>query len=305
MPDRMVWTGPDGSTVDLTDWGAGFFQTEGATGMQSPAWALSTSQLAGVDVVSVDALRAGPREVSLPMYLRAGSKQELRMKLRGLVHTMRPKAGAGALRVSTEWGTSRTLNCYCTGGLEGDTSLKIGGTGPWWRCVLKLFAADPWWYGDPVTVGFGLAEPAIFWSTTLPQPRSLSSSSIQGQRDIDLSDSDDPTPGLWTITGPGVGLTLTRQLLLPDGTVDPAPTATRSLVSSAAIPDGVGVVIRTKFGQQSIRRGDGTNLGGTLAAGSTFWSLVDGRVNRVSIQLGGAGGASKAEMVYQPKFGGS
>lgn len=299
MSERFVWSPADGSPdIDLTDEDAGFsWEAEGTRGLRSTSYSFVTSTSAGVDGEDVQAVRAEASHPSLGLLVRATSTAEFRARCRRLVHAMRPKAGPGTLTVTTEDGESRRLACYVEGGLEGDESNDTTLPGRWWRLVLKLYAPKPWWLGDPVTVDFGLAAPSIFLSATLPMPRTLSSSTIQGQRDIDLSDSDDAAYPVWTVTGPGVGLTL-RNL-----------TTGQVIQVDATLGDGQTMVIDTRPGHQEVRRGDldefdpAANLMGELAGDPALWPLIE-NVNRVSALLGGAGPKSRIAAVYQPRYAG-
>ncbi|SDG95021.1 hypothetical protein [Klenkia brasiliensis] len=306
MPDRITFTGPDGGFLDLTDEGVGLrVLAEGTRGLRSPAYRLATSRQAGIDGARLDAITADEADMALGLLVRADSEDQLRARVQNLVHVTRPKAGDGVLRVQRPDGTGRELTCRIVDGLAGNEDKGTSAPGRWWRALLKVWAGDPWWYGDQVTIGFGLAAPSVFLSPTLPMPRALSSSSIQGQQDVDVQLADDEVRGVWTVTGPGNGLLLRRELLLPDGvTVDPRPGATRVWQSSVAIPDGGTVVLDTRRGFQSFRRGDGTRLMSTVIGEPRAWALTDGRRNRVSVLLGDAGAGANVQYAYRPKFGG-
>ena len=289
MVDQMVWSAPDGSTVNLSDWSGGYYQLgDNTTGLRSPTYDLATSRFAGVDGTTVTAVRANPAEPTVALLIEASTKQLFRAKARALVRAMRPKAGPGTLTVTTEWGDSRSLSCYCTGGLEGDQANNVGGSGLWWRMVLKFYAPSPWWQGDERTITFGLSAPSAFFP--IP-PVLLSASNIQGALSIDLSDADAPSFPVWTITGPGSALTLSNT------------TTGRSIQLNTPIGDGQTVVIDTRPGLQSVRDGSGVNLMGSLASDPALFPLVEG-VNQVSALMAGAGAASSITGVYRPSYAG-
>lgn len=302
MPEQFVWTPADGSPpIDLTDEDAGYsVEAEGTRGLRSVSYSFATATFAGVDGEDVQAVRAEANHPSLGMLLRASSEAELRRRARGLVHAMRPKAGPGTLTVTTEDGESRRLSCYVEDGLAGDLAEDSEMPGRWWRFILKLYAPRPWWRGAAQTLDFGLAAPSVFLSSTMPFPRMLAASTIQGQRNVDLTAADATSYPLWTVTGPGSGLTLSNR------TRDPltGKQVVSTIQVNASVGDGQTIVIDTRRGQQSVRRGDGINLMGALASDPSLWPLVDGQVNEVTAVLGAAGAAARIRAVYEPRYAG-
>lgn len=288
MADQWTWESAQGETVILTDWAAGNYVTPIGEGASSPSYDVIADEYAGVDGSTVQAIRVPARTMTLGLYVDAPSKPEFRAKARRLVHLLRPKAGIGTLTCSTEWGESRSLACYCTGGLEGDMALNVGGSGFSWRMVLRFYAPDPWWYGPEQPVNFGLGAPTSFFPFF---PLRLSPSQVQGEFTVDLSGADVPSFPVWTITGPGTSLLLTNE------------TTGRSIEVAASLSAGQTMVIDTRAGQQSVRRGDGTNLMPTVTSGPALWPLVES-VNLVSAQLSGATSESRIEAVFAPRYAG-
>lgn len=289
MVDQMVWSAPDGSTINLSNWSAGYFQlADNTTGLRSPTYDLSTVSYAGIDGTTVTAVRAQASEPTVALLIEAATKQAFRAKARALVRSMRPKAGLGTLTVTSEWGESRSLSCYCVGGLEGDQANNVGGSGLWWRMVLKFYAPSPWWRGDVRSIMFGLSAPTSFFPIT---PVVLSSSNIQGALTVDLSDADAPSFPVWTVTGPGSALTLTNT------------TTGRTIQVTTPIGDGQSLIIDTRPGMQSVRDGNGVNLMGSLSSDPALFPLVEG-VNQISALLAGAGPASSISGTYAPSYAG-
>lgn len=290
MASRITWTAPNsGQVIEFTDMAAGYMVTDqGTTGLQSPPYALTTVTYAGVDGANVQAIRAEPNTPTLGIRMEAKSMEEFKRKRRALVHAMRPKAGPGRLTVTQEWGESRSLLCYCTEGLEGNEDFAVTGPGRWWKVLLKFYAPSPWWLGAPMALNVGLGGGQPFFPFF---PLRLAPSSVRGQFTVDLSDSDAPSYPVWTITGPGTSLTLSNL------------TTKRRITVNAALAAGETMVIDTRPGLQSVRRGDGTNLMGALASDPALWPLVEG-VNTVVAQLEGAGDASRVSGVYEPRFSG-
>jgi len=289
MPDSMVWTSADDNLViDFTDQVRFVVDPNGTRGLRSPSYSLASARYAGADGDTVDAVTAEPATPTIGLKMFATDEEDLRYRMRELVRALRPKAGPGTLTVTTPWGESRDLTCYCIGGLEGAESRGEIMPGRWWRVALKMHAPSPWWEGAERVIDFGLAAPSAFFPIF---PLVLSPSTIQGEFTVFLADSDAPTYPTWTITGPGSQLTLTNL------------TTGRSIQVNAPLGDGQSMTIDTRPGFQSVTRDDGTNLMDTLATDPALWPLVDD-VNVVSALLTNAGPASRIRGVYRPRFSG-
>jgi len=290
MADRITWTSADGATVlDFTDEGAGYrVLSNGTRGLRSVTYEMVTDRYAGLDGENVSNVRAVGNEITLGLLVKADGESELRTRIRGLVHAMRPKAGSGLLSYSTPEGETRTLDCYCTDGLQGDESGDTTLAGSWWKAALKFYAPSPWWLGEARSVAFALDAPSNFFPIFPLEP---SASSVQGMFTVDLSDTDAPTFPQWTVVGPGSSLLLENQ------------TTGRQIQINASLAAGESMLIDTRPGFQTIRRGDGTNLMPALASDPALWPLIEG-VNRVSAQLVGATSASRIIGAYRPRYAG-
>lgn len=287
--EEVVWSAADGATtVVLTDEAAGYrVLANGTTGLRSVTYEITASRYAGIDGSTVNAVRADPNEPTLGVLVQANNETDFAARARGLVRAMRPKAGPGTLTV-TRNGVARSLACYCAGGLEGDESVDVTLPGRWWKMLLRFYAPDPWWYGAEQSFAVGLGAPVSFFP--IP-PVTLSSSTVQGEFTLDLSDADDVAFPLWTVTGPGTQLTLTNS------------TTGRVIEVSADLSAGQTMTIDTRQGHQSVRRDDGTNLMGSLGSDPALWPLVDGE-NVISAQLLGATAESRIEAMYRVRYAG-
>jgi hypothetical protein len=284
----MVWTAPDGGTLDLHDQERYIVDPGGTRGLRSVTYSMTTARFGGLDGETVQAVRADANTPTVGLKLFADDDADLRARMRGLVRAMRPKAGPGRLTVTTPGGESRHLDCYCTGGLEGDESLSVTRPGRWWRVALKMYAPDPWWYGDEQVIDFGLAAPSVFFPIF---PLVLSPSAIQGNFTIDLAHTDAETYPTWTVTGPGSALHLTNV------------TTGRSIELAFDLGDGQTATIDTRPGRQSVRAEDGTNLMSGLSSDPALWPLTDA-TNEISALLTGAGPASRIVGTYRPRYSG-
>lgn len=289
MASQVLWTAADGVTViDLTDTAEGYTVLgEGTRGLRSVEYELSTVKYAGLDGEDVQAIRASANQPTLGLLVAADDETEFRTRARGLRWAMRPKAGLGTLTVRGDDGETRSLDCYCIGGLEGDEAAALDGR--WWRLALKFYAPDPWWYGESVTVEYGGLDSVTAFFPLFPTH--LSSSTVAGAFTVDLSGTDAPAYPVWTITGPGTGLTLTNV------------TTGQVITTSATLTGGQSMTIDTRPGFQSIRRNDGTNLMSTLSSDPALWPLQED-LNSVTAALTGATSASKISVTYAPRYAG-
>lgn len=290
MARQFQWLSAEGQLVTLTDRAAGYrVQADGTAGLNAPTYRFSTEQYANVDGVTVSALSADAREVTLGLLIQGDDEQMLQARVAALTRAMRPKAGPGQLVVADALGTTRRLTCYYSGGLEGSEARGTKLPGRWWKFAVKFMAEDPWWYGEPRSLSVGLGAPAAFFP--IP-PVTLSPSSVQGEFDVDLSDSDDPAYPVWTITGPGSDVVLTNE------------TTGRVIEVNASLTSGQTMIIDTRPKLESIRRGDGANLMGFLVGAPDLWPLIDGP-NQVTLALTGATGASRIDGTFQPRYSGT
>lgn len=289
MADRILWTSADGRTTNLTDWTSGYMHLgEGTTGLRSPTYGMTTDQFAGFDGVTVQAVRAEARPLTVGMLLDGPTREEFRVKARQLVRDMRPKSGMGTLTVANEVGDQRSIGCYYTGGLEGDMAKSVSGVGTRWRFVLQLMAPDPWFLGDEQTIRFGLGAPVPFFP--IP-PVTLSASTVQGQFSVDLSDMDAPAFPVWTVTGPGSDLVLRNE------------SSGRQLSVGVALGVGESLTIDTRPNRESVRLGTGVNAMPLVSGYPDLWPLVDG-FNSLSVTLTGATAETLIVGTYRPRFSG-
>jgi hypothetical protein len=278
------WIDPSGAVTALSDGATIYVLADGTSGELAPEYTFASQQFAGVDGALLQQITANPRTVTLAVDMLAADEPTLRGRVRGLAHTLRPRAGAGTLQAAADDGTTRTLPCYYSKGLEAGVYRANR-----FRAALEFWAPSPWWRGTPLTYTYSLAAPTAFFP--IP-PVSLSATSISGAATFDLSDTDSPTYPLWTVTGPGSQLTLTNN------------TSGLSLVLNAAIGDGRTVTIDTRPGFQSVKRDDGSNLFGSLGSDPALWPLLDG-VNVVTATLTNAGANSRIALSADRLYSGA
>jgi hypothetical protein len=297
---RWTWTTADGAVHELggvVAWSSGMYVLdEGTSGQLAPGYEFATQAFAGVDGEQLQQITPQPAQPVLGIDVAVTDAAALRARLRTLTHAMRPRRGIGTLTAVGDDGTTRTLPCYYRKGLEAGTVRANR-----YRTALEFWSPHPWWRGTPLQVPpWSLAAPRPFFPIF---PLTLSATTIEGARTIDLSDTDAPTYPRWTVTGPGSQLTLsnTHAARQADGTW---ADVTDTLVLNAPIGDGQQVVIDTRPGRQSVRRTTGESLFGSLGSDPALWALVDG-VNEVTALLTGAGPASRIELAGDRLYSGA
>lgn len=289
MSRQLQWVSADGTqTITLTDAQAGYRVLADTTGLNAPPYRFSTEQYTGIDGTDLQAVTADARTVVLALMVQASDQTVFRSRVAALTRAMRPKAGPAQLVATDEVGVVRRLTCRYKSGLEGSEARGTKLPGRWWRASVELYAPDPWWYGDQRTVDVGLGAGQSFFPLL---PVRLAPSAVQGRFTVDLSASDAPSYPLWTVTGPGSALTLTNL------------TTGRQIVVNAPLAAGETMTIDTRPGYQSVRRGDGTNLMGSVATDPALWPLVEA-VNDVTAALTGATATSRITGTYQPRYAG-
>ena len=295
---RWLWTAPDGSITDLSAWSSGtHIVAEGTSGQVAPDYQFVTQQFAAVDGATLQQVVPQPRVTVLALDLvTSAAGTALRDRLRTLAHVLRPRPGTGTLTAEADDGSARrTLPCRYRRGLESGV-LRAGR----FRAALEFWSESPWWRGERLVFPWSLAAPSAFFPIL---PLRLSPSTIAGTVTFDLADTDARTYPTWTVTGPGSQLTLRNawQELDEDGVPQ---TRTAELVLNAPIGDGQTVTIDTRPGRQSVLRGDGVSLFGSLGSDPAMWPLVDG-VNTVSALLTNAGAASRVELAADRLYSGA
>lgn len=280
---RWLWAGANGVVTDLTAWSAGSYVHDTITGQVAPVYDFATQQTVGLDGEQLQQVTPQAGTVVLPLDFVASDGAELRARVRSLTHALRPRAGLGHLTAVADDGTSRTLPCYYRKGLEAGVYRVTR-----FRAALEFWAPVPWWRGNPVAVGYGLAAPSPFFPIL---PIVLSPSTITGATTVDLSDTDAPTWPVWTVTGPGTQLTLSNSYpqVRDDGST---VTVTQTLVLNSVIGDGQTVTIDSRPGQQTVTRSDGVSLFSLLGSDPALFPLADA-VNTVQAVLTNATAASR------------
>lgn len=287
----LVWYGPDGSPLNLTDITNGFALQWALTGFMRPTYRVATRTFPGRPGSVLTSVIAAERTFEVGLAVFARGRAEFRERALRLVRAMQPTAGMGRLVVTEATGESRSIECICQEGLEGEETPSAGGSN-WWKLNLSFFAPSPYARAEVLSVPWSLGPSTSSWFPEIPIR--LSGGSGVGGRQVVLNPGDVQAFPVITVHGPGRDLSVTNR------------TTGEGLTLGYTIPASEGpgalVVIDTRPGEQSIRDGYGVNLFEYLTDDDpTLWSLAPG-VNDVEVSLIGAGASTRVTVEFEPLY---
>lgn len=231
-------------------------------------------------------VKVPPREVTVPMLFFGDTSTGLRDQLRILAHRLNPLAGDGRLQSVDPAGRVRELTCRYSQGFEGDESTADGGLLSLAAVLVFRAAEDPYWHDRDATVlEFGTGSPPAFFPFF---PLTLAGSTIVGGITIENPGDIEAWP-IWTITGPGSGLTLTND------------TTGESLELSTVLGGGDTLTIDTTPGVKTVTLYDGSNLYGDLSSGPSLWPLAPGE-NHVSVTFTDSTADSLVSLSFRARY---
>lgn len=284
MP-TISFTDPAGLVTEFSDWSNGWVLQPGAKGLDMPAYTFTQDESPGIDGYAVRQVRAGGKEISLPIAFWADdSRMAYLDRRRSLIRSLNPKRGPGTLTVTQTDGTARTIGARYTAGLEGDESLDASGA-RWCMGVLSFACPSPFWLGPEATTEWRSSVAGTFFPFL---PLVVGNSQVLGSVSVD-NDGDDNAFPVWTVTGPATAISLTN---VTTGDV---------LVLARTITVGDTVVIDTRERQQTAVLNGTTNLWGDISDASTMWALEPGH-NDLTLTVTGATSNTRVRMTYQPRY---
>jgi hypothetical protein len=279
----ISWIDADGTEYDLTS--GNYRVLMGAEGRFMPPFSFAEETVPFQYGSVLRQVTIQPREVDLPLLVKATDRIELRLRLRELLHVFNPVRGDGKLRVTAPDGSQRELYCRYIGGLEISESTDSKGPS-WQKLILVLKAFDPFWYDTITNVRtFTAGEPATFFPFF---PVRLSSSTVFADTSVENTGDIETWPE-WIITGPGSDIYL-RNL-----------TTGEILHLNTTLQEGETITIDTRPGKKTVKKSDGTNLFGSLSDDSSLWALRQGN-NNIRIEMSSATGNSSVQLSYRNRY---
>lgn len=288
MSETIEWIDADGASLTINGPGVTTYQVDWeVSGRFMPRIEVQVDEIPGRAGALLRDTRHGIHEFILPLSIAASSESDLRTLLRDLVDRMDPTRGMGKIRVTSPVGDQREINCVYAAGLE--MAEKEGSSGPEYQeCPVAFTAYDPYWYDpSPTALTFSVTSVAAFFPIF---PLRLTASQLVVDDTVVNSGSVDAWP-VWTITGPGSGITL-RNLT----------TGKFLTLDSVTLGVGESVSVDTRPGYRTVTRNDGTNLYPNMTLLSSLWPLARG-ANAVRLEMSGADFAvSEMSVSYYQRY---
>lgn len=276
MSETIEWIDADGVALTLHSPSVELYQVDwDVSGRFMPRIEVQVDEIPGRAGAVLRDVRHGVHEFVLPLSIAAADDAALRTVLRELVDRMDPTRGTGKIRVTSPVGDQREINCVYAAGLE--MAEKAGSSGPGYQeCPLAFTAYDPYWYDpSPIAETFAITDTPDFFPIL---PLRLTSSELVADGVATNTGSVDAWP-VWTVTGPGSGITL-RNLT----------TGTYLTLDGVTLQAGESISIDTRPGYRTVTQNDGTNLYPNLTLLSTLWPLARG-TNNVRLEMTGVDAA--------------
>lgn len=277
--EETVWIDPAGSMTPLAvEWRA--------TGRFAPSVEIEEDSVPGQPGARIRAVRHGPREFSLALWIEGDDEGDLRTQMRSLVYSMDAVRGDGRIRVTSPLNDQREITCRVVGGLEMSEVLGENSGPTAQRAVATFRAVDPYWAAvSDVAETFTSASPPSFFPFF---PLRLASSEVFTDTTITNSGDVEAWP-IWHVYGPGSALVLrnltTGQLL--------------ELTVSLAVNEYV--VIDTRPGAKTVAKNDGTNLFPNLSTSSALWPLQAGSTS-LRVEMAGTTSDSSVRLTFRPRY---
>lgn len=287
MAESFSFTNARGEIVDLS---SAQYRVRQRSGAGLPEVSVYTRRAPFQRGTSFLAARAAPRRLTLLTYIKGDSYAD-RINLEyELARALNPELGPGKLTISTDRGVTRTLSCYCVGGLDFPADAQIGVVAR--RAVLSFEAPDPTFAAPAATTiafsgqGGGLLFPQAFpWTFT-------SAVASVGSVYTLLNPGDVEAPPVITVQGPMLNPVLRNA------------TTNQSLAFAYQVPSGATLTVDARFGLKTAvlaANGTETNLQPYLSGASEFWSLAAGK-NNIIITSDGPTPGGTATLVYTPRY---
>ncbi len=288
---KVSWTAPSGRTTDfsgkgqaLKDW----VTTPGVNGFDMPIFTPYEDTAPQVDGVFNRGFRTEPRDVSVAILMYAEDRDEFRQMRYDLFTDLNPRSGLpGLLTVTETDGTSRSLECFYRGGLEG--AIDDQGQGMYWMlATIEWRAPSPFWLGETQVSGpVNNAETPWF---PFP-PLNPGGSRALGATTIDNGGQVDAQP-IFTIHGPATGFTFQNL------------TTGEEIKVTYTLDGNDVVVVDTTDDNRSVILNGSVNLNPYMDRSTTkrtLWGLRPG-INDVNLSVLGLDTGTYVNFSYQERY---
>ncbi|MEV0472322.1 phage tail domain-containing protein [Streptomyces prunicolor] len=265
----------------------------GVSGLDLPPFDLHTDDSPNLDGSMFRGARAVARQVLLPVFVYGIDRRTLRDFKRKLANALNPKAGYCVLTFVEQDGIPRRLQCYYTGGMEGNESADTAGFS-WISYGIQLNAVSPWFYSDTqqaASWSFGTAQPFLgnpFFPVRLDDGTPSSSTlTVDNPGDIEAWP-------VWSITGPLKEFEFTG----PDGTRFGIPAQAGG---ADCLQSGRTLTIDCRPGYKTVKDDQGTNYFPLMSSNPSLWSVPSG-TSTFQTDLVSGSGTPTVKMALDPRY---
>lgn len=280
--ERITFTPPSGSAIDLTDWVNYFVMPKRAGFWQAKTkfTEVDIPQHTGSKLVEVN---TQGRDADLIVLVKDTDMSTLRTRLRSLAKALDPQQGDGRLTVEDESGNKRYLTCRYQDGMEKGEE-GIG----WVKAPLSFRAADPLWYAETETeLDYGLGEEVAKWFPIFPLV--LASSTVFTSPTVDNPGDYEAWPVI-SILGPGSSIR-----------IENTTTGKKiEMESGFALESGETLEIDTRPGIKTAEL-DGVDVFEELTSDSEMFPLERGD-NALKVEMSEADSNSLVTISFQARY---
>jgi hypothetical protein len=284
----VTWTSSSGRITPLSDFDdprSGAFVMPGVAGTGLPEYTRYSDESPAFDGSVVRGVRAGQRQITIPLHLWRPDRPSCLARFHGLVQDLNPMFGPGTLAFTEADGSTRRISAYYSDGLNvQDDDDRTGRH--WMTVVLTFVAPSPYFIGEDKTVTFHVGGGA---GTFLPiLPWRVKDSQVLGSVKV-INLGEVRTYPVWTIRGPATAATISNT------TTGESFVLTRTLSSSDT------AVIDTREGVKSALLNGSTNLWPNLNSTAVLWPLNPGE-NSLSLNVTGTSEDSSVQLSYTSRY---
>ncbi|MEU6449592.1 phage tail family protein [Streptomyces sp. NPDC046979] len=284
----VTWTSSSGRITPLSDFDdprSGAFVMPGVAGTGLPDYSYFTDQSPAFDGSVVRGVRAGQRQITIPLHLWGPDRPSCLARYHRLVQDLNPLSGPGTLAFSEADGSTRRIPAFYSDGFTGQEDDDKTGR-HWMTAVLVFMAPSPYFLGEDKAVSFQVGGAS---DTFLPiLPWKVKDSQVLGSVKV-INLGEVYTYPVWTIRGPATVATITNV------------TSGESFVLTRSLSSSDRAVIDTREGIKSALLNGSTNLWPNLGSSPVLWPLRPGE-NSLSLNVAGASGDSSVQLSYTSRY---
>jgi hypothetical protein len=282
-----TWTAPDGTVVPLTTRPLGWWLMSGAI-FQGAVPVTVTTDPNPRGGATVRHVQPEPRVLVFPMHVKGKTHVEFLVRWRFLASkfTQTRRRGPGVLTMTRPDGTSRQISAWYQSGFDEQPGFGWLFDQP----VLMLLCEDPFWTDVTDTTvlrSFSGGDADSFLS---PFPH-ITDSRVLGDTVITV-DGDAEVWPVWTITGPGSGVTATNN-----------DTGEEFVLTPIGGDLMLGDTVTITTDPPAIIGPDGSSWIGAInfTGGAVLWALQPGD-NDVSFVVAGADTGTSITLAYRTRY---